>query len=181
MAERQRVLAAAAVLGSHFGFDLGTRIDSSRGRSSVTIGDHVTLLSTELRCHERGSIDIGHHVWMSLRGQIIASRRVSIGSYCILARDVYISDTNEHPLTAPLRRAQTVALLEHGIAPDRYVSDSAPVRIGDDVWIGERSMILKGVTLGDRCVVAGNAVVTKSFPADSLVAGNPATLIRRLG
>lgn len=55
---------------------------------------------------------------------------------------------------------------------------SAPVTIGDHVWIGERATILKGVTIGDGAVVACNAVVTKDVPPNCLVAGVPAKVIR---
>ena len=54
------------------------------------------------------------------------------------------------------------------------------VKIGNNVWIGERSMILKGVEIGDGAVVAGASVVTKSVPANTVVAGNPAKIIKKL-
>ena len=54
------------------------------------------------------------------------------------------------------------------------------VRIGDDVWIGGNCTILPGVTIGNRVVVAAGAVVTKDIPDDSLVAGVPAKVIRKL-
>ncbi len=57
----------------------------------------------------------------------------------------------------------------------------APVRIGNNCWLGKNAIILPGVVLGDRCVVAAGAVVTRSFPADSVVAGVPARAIENRG
>lgn len=65
-------------------------------------------------------------------------------------------------------------LLVDGVAR----SSSAPVVIGDGVWIGARATILKGVTIGDGAVVAAGAVVTRDVPAHSLVAGVPARVVR---
>jgi len=141
----------------------------------------VTLLDDELRCYRSGTIVIGDFVWMSLRGQIIAVGSVEIGSYCIFGRDVYISDTNEHPVDPEIRREQTRTSLLTGNPPDRYAAASAPVRIGDGVWIGERAIILKGVTVGPDSVVAAGAVVTKDVPARTVVAGNPARVVKVIG
>jgi acetyltransferase-like isoleucine patch superfamily enzyme len=54
-----------------------------------------------------------------------------------------------------------------------------PIVIEDDVWIGAKAIILKGVTLGKGCVVAAGSVVTKSAPAYSLIGGNPARIIKQ--
>jgi acetyltransferase-like isoleucine patch superfamily enzyme len=73
---------------------------------------------------------------------------------------------------------------DHRTLPNRWVTDGAMqvgrVVIGNGCWLGARSVILKNVTLGDRCVVAAGAVVTKSFPARSVIAGVPARLLRTL-
>lgn len=53
-----------------------------------------------------------------------------------------------------------------------------PVNIGNDVWIGNNVIILKGVCVGDRAIVGAGSIVTKDVPADSVVAGNPATFLR---
>ena len=55
-----------------------------------------------------------------------------------------------------------------------------PVRLGDNVWLGDRSTVLKGVTIGDNSIVAASSVVTKDVPANVIVAGNPAVIVREL-
>ena len=180
---RERATAASVrrhvVVGSDF--RVGPRTSVQAGaRGSVQIGHHVTLLDDEVRCYAGGTISIGNFVWMSLRGQIISATHVEIGDYCIFGRDVYISDTNEHPLDPALRREQTIAMLRDGIEPDRSAAASAPVIIGKDVWVGERAAILKGVSIGDGAIIAAMSVVTKDVPAGTVVAGNPARVVKRL-
>ena len=61
----------------------------------------------------------------------------------------------------------------------RSVMSKGPVIIGNDVWIGDKATILPGVTIGDGAVIAANAVVTKDVPAYSVVAGNPAKIVKQ--
>jgi len=63
--------------------------------------------------------------------------------------------------------------------PPRPKLKTAPVKIGDNVWIGMGAVILKGVTIGDNSVVAAGAIVTKSIPPNTIVAGNPALVVKK--
>jgi maltose O-acetyltransferase len=81
-----------------------------------------------------------------------------------------VFDMDGHPIDAAERRS--------GMPTPG--SGVAPVVIGDDVWIGSRAMILKGVAIGDRAIVAAGAVVSKDVPADVVVAGNPARIVKEL-
>jgi acetyltransferase-like isoleucine patch superfamily enzyme len=104
------------------------------------------------------TVAIGARTYLNERIRITCKRSVEIGEDCAIAWDVWITDTDYHSLD--------------GADP------IAPVSIGDHVWIGARSAILKGVDIGTDAVVAAGSVVTKDVPARALVAGNPARVIR---
>ena len=71
------------------------------------------------------------------------------------------------------------ATLDHGLAPeDRHTTYPAPIVLGRNVWVGSNSTILQGVTIGDNAVVAAGAVVTKDVPADAIVGGVPAKIMK---
>ena len=73
-----------------------------------------------------------------------------------------------------------LATLNHGISPDeRHDLFPAPIHIGKNVWIGANATVLPGVTIGDNTVIAAAAVVTKDVPANVVVAGVPAKVIRK--
>ena len=151
----------------------------SKDSSRLEIGIGTEFTESEIIIYD-GQVKIGDYCWFSLRNQIISNHSVIIGNYCIVARDVYISDTNEHPIDRHVRRKQTLDLLKMRKSPDRNESVGAPVIIGNDVWIGERAIILKGVNIGDGCVIAAGSVVTKSFPSNCVIGGNPAKLIKNI-
>lgn len=90
--------------------------------------------------------------------------QVTIGSRVRMAPNVVIMDTDGH------------VLFPKAEAPDELPTTS-PVVIEDDVWIGYGATILKGVTLGQGCVVGAGAIVTKSVPAKTVVVGNPSRVI----
>jgi acetyltransferase-like isoleucine patch superfamily enzyme len=93
-----------------------------------------------------------------------AASRVRIGDQVRISRDVMI---------------ETAGLDFETLAPP-YLHISSPINIERGVWIGARALILGGVTVGEYCVIAAGSVVTKTVPPFSLVAGVPATVVRRI-
>lgn len=108
-----------------------------------------------------GQISIGDRVFINCGTVVLSVLEVTIGDDVALANEVYIMDSNSH-----------------GVEGKPHVE--APVHIGDGTWVGARAMILPGVTIGKRVVVAAGAVVTRDVPDDVLVAGNPARVVRPL-
>jgi acetyltransferase-like isoleucine patch superfamily enzyme len=111
-------------------------------------------------------IRIGNNVGVS--GVTISSRlQVVIGDNVLLGSGVLITDNDAHPLQVDERHIPGATSL-------------APVFIEAGVFVGARSIILKGVTLGEGCVVGAGSVVSKNVPPYTIVAGNPAQIIRKL-
>lgn len=118
---------------------------------------------------ETSRIEIGQKCGMS--GAVICAKEsVVLGNNVQLGSGVFISDTDFHSMDYQVR----------GQEGDLEAAQSAPVRIEDDCFIGARAIILKGVTIGARSIVGAGAVVVKDIPSDSVVAGNPARVIKTL-
>jgi acetyltransferase-like isoleucine patch superfamily enzyme len=135
-------------------------------RGSIRIGRRVTLHSRPvgivLATFPGGSLEIGDRTVLNYGVDIAAVKLVRIGAGCMLGTHVSILDNDFHELTARER-----------------VPESRPVVIGDDVWIGNRAMILPGVTIGAGAVVGAGSVVMTDVPERSLALGNPARVIRK--
>lgn len=133
----------------------------------MRLGERVIIQSTtvrsELVTYRGGQLEIGDRTWIGYGCSVSAHEHVRIGKNCHIGPYTNILDNNYHDVK------------DHNVMPP-----SRPVMIGDDVWIGTRVIILPGVTIGDGAVIGAGAVVTKSVPARSVAAGNPARVIRTL-
>ncbi|HEY9160778.1 MAG TPA: acyltransferase [Desulfomonilia bacterium] len=142
------------------------------GSGRIVIGDNVRIgnrnawiLSPNL--YERPELIIGDNTTINYQVGISAECRVSIGRNCQIAGESVIFDNNSHSIYYTDNRKMTK-------------EDVAPVTIEDNVWVGMRSMILKGVTIGMGSVVAAGSVVTRDVPTMTLVGGNPAKEIKKI-
>lgn len=132
---------------------------------NITVGDDLLLWSIHRRTHlggqPPGRLEIGNRVFINSGAVILAFDRVTIGDDVAIASEVFISDSDNHPVAdRPMRQA--------------------PVTIGSGAWIATRAMVLAGVEIGSRAVVAAGSVVVEDVPPDTLVAGVPARPVRKL-
>lgn len=111
------------------------------------------------------NISVGENFYANFNAVLLDICPITIGDNCMLAPNVQLY-TAYHPLDPDKRNSG----YENG----------APITIGNNVWIGGNSVVLPGVTLGDNVVVGAGSVVTKSFPDNVVIAGNPARIIKQL-
>ena len=145
-------------LGRRLELQIGRRGEIRFGRF-VWIGD-----GTKIRCHE-GTVEIGDKTVLGQECTISAYQRVRIGEQCVIAdRAMFIDfDHGVVDVERPIR--------QQGI----YKRDTI---VGSNVWIGYGACILRGVRVGDNSIVGTNSVVTKDVPANAVVGGVPAKVIR---
>lgn len=147
--------------------------------ASVSFGENVTIVSnwkyngagagnaaTHLYVKDKGKLTIGNNSGIS-NSVICATTSVTIGANVNIGTGCAIYDSDFHSVCYEQRINNT------GVK-------SAPIVIQDGVWIGASSMILKGVTIGERSVVAAGSIVTKNIPSDELWGGVPAAFIKKL-
>ncbi len=145
-------------------------------KGNIKIGNNCLVYGT-LYSMDDGKITIGSNTCIFENSFIGSQENIVIGNCVIISNNVKIYDNNNHPTDPEVR---------HKMCMDGFVGDAwtwkhstiLPTIIEDDVWIGERSTILKGVTIGRGSIVASNSVVTKDVPPYSIVAGNPARIVK---
>lgn len=161
-----------------------------QGKGNITIGDDFIFTSGDCFnpiCRNiRGAmfapflesrIEIGDRVGIS-SACLWAKERITIGNDVNIGGDCLIMDNDAHPHNFMERRRAYAESVGKEMSCKRVLT--APVEIGDDVWIGARCQILKGVHIGARSIIAAGSVVTKDIPADCVAGGNPARVIKCL-
>ncbi|MCB0352890.1 MAG: acyltransferase [Bdellovibrionales bacterium] len=188
------------LLGIPEGVTLGQNIRIQRARSLqversgalLNVGDHSILYEHALvEVRGDGRVEIGRE---SILGdiRIVCRNSITIGSHFLSSWNVFLQDFDPHPLVGSERQKQ-VASMVRDFRPqfdspefdqcERYSFQfpSEPIVIGTNVWVGANVTILKGVTIGDNSIVATGAVVLRGeYPPNSVLAGNPARVVKTL-
>jgi len=136
------------------------------GHSFTAIGEAGARVEIGVwgRQEGQGHLEIGDCVLMSPGSRVSASDEITLGDGVMFARGAYVTDSDWHTIYDRTTRAE----------------EASPVHIGKNVWLGDHSTVLKGVTIGENSVVAARAVVTRDVPANVVVAGNPAGVVKEL-
>jgi acetyltransferase-like isoleucine patch superfamily enzyme len=160
----ERVGEGLQIIRPHEVEVIGPNIRLGRHVHINAAAGHPVKLCVWFEGERLGGIDIGDYALISPGGQIISSIGISIGAGTMLASGVYISDSDWHGTYDRTREA----------------GQAAPIVIEDNVWLGLRVIVGKGVRIGKNSIVGAGSVVTQDIPPNVIAAGNPATVRREL-
>lgn len=173
-----------AVLSDNFNLDL--RAPKS-GSTYLEIGAKSMVDSSFVFETETGHIKVGERVHIGGGTQLISKNSITIGDDVIIAWNCTIYDHNSHSIHWEERKNDVSLEWENAVKgqsvlqnKDWSVVKSAPITIGDKVWMGFGVTVLKGVTIGEGAVIGACSVVTKDVAPYTVVAGNPAQVVRTL-
>ena len=175
---KQKMFNEHAVCGKNLVISQGSYCTTPK-KEQFVIGDNCELASSRFYVLGEGKITIGNNTTVRYDSKISSVCGITIGNSVIISNNVRIYDHNSHP-TDPVMREKMCASGFHGDLWSPTIADKKPVVIEDNVWIGEHSTIMKGVRIGKGSIVASNAVVTKDVPPYTIVAGNPAKIVKKI-
>ncbi len=164
-------------------FDFRTEEESKR----IFIDEESMIGCNFIFESDSGVIKIGKRTFINAGTNIISINEIEIGDDVTIGWNIYIYDHDSHSLDYRFRKDDIERQREDFYANRNFIFSkdwstvkSAPVKICNKVWIGFNAIILKGVTIGEGAIVAAGAVVTKDVPAWTVVAGNPATIVKKI-
>lgn len=161
-------------------FLIGAMCKNTGESSNVVVESHCTV-GAIFMCQCGGHIKVGKDTYIGPGTYIQAKESITIGNSVIVANNVLLCDNNNHPTDPKLRLEMSACndFMNDELWTWKY-SESAPIVIEDNVWIGRDARILKGVTVGRGSIVAMGAIVTHDVPPYCVVAGNPAKIVKQL-
>lgn len=164
---------------------------AEKPNGKIEVGDDfIAYYNCRISAWGNGDIKIGQHCSFGSGTRIDCRESITIGNYVLISWDVLMADYDPHPVN-PEERANEMQHSQDLIWPSfskgarektGYKANflTRPIVIEDKVWIGERALILKGVKIGYGSLVAAGSVVTHDVPPYSIVAGNPAKVVKTL-
>jgi acetyltransferase-like isoleucine patch superfamily enzyme len=155
------------------------RIINLQKKDAVRIGAFTHIKGEIFTFGHGGTIQIGDYCYLGEGSRIWSAKRITIGHRVLISHNVSIFDSRTHPVSARHRHEQFKQIILSG-HPKSLALHERTVVIADDVWIGCMSIVLAGVTIGEGAIVGAGSVVTKDVPPWTIVAGNPARVIREI-
>jgi len=154
-------------------------VNNLKQKNKIQIGEYCHIKGELLLFGHGGQIELGDYCYVGMNTYIWSAKKIKLGNRVLISHNCNIFDNDTHPLDPEKRHKQFVELISHG-HPEKLDLQEKEVVIEDDALISANSIILKGVRIGKGAVVGAGSVVTKDVPAFTIVAGNPARIIKTL-
>ena len=154
--------------GARFGADCDIRpgLLIGMGEAASVVFGSKCVLDRDLTIECTGTLQVGSRTIFGHHCTLAARESVVIGDDCLIAEMVSIRDHNHRFDQLP-----DIPIREQGF-------ECRPVRIGNNVWLGGKVTVVRGITIGDNAVIGANSVVTRDIPANAVAAGAPARVLR---
>jgi len=164
--------------GQRYNIMPGARVLFEYGSSygDIEVGEYVTIYGI-LFSQSHGKIHMGNYTRLGVNSSIRSVENVFIGDYTAIANDVVITDNDNHPIDPIFRRKMKEDTLG-GEMRAWYNSAHKEIIIGENVWVGEKSRIQKGVHIGNNSIIAAGSIVTHDIPENCIAAGIPAKVVK---
>jgi acetyltransferase-like isoleucine patch superfamily enzyme len=172
---RQTMVARQAQIGVNT--IMNGRLDKRTPKGSVLIGDDCMISAQLVTETDLSSIAIANNVFIGGGTTLDCVVSISIESDVLISYDCLITDSDNHSISYSIRKKDLMDWRSGG-KHDWATTKSNPVIIKKGAWIGAKSIILKGVTIGEGAVIGAGSVVTKDVPPYTINGGNPARVIR---
>jgi acetyltransferase-like isoleucine patch superfamily enzyme len=160
-------------------YDTARIVNNLQEPNAIEVGAFTHIKGELLTFGHGGKIRIGEFCFLGEQSRIWSAKNISIGNRVLISHNVNIFDNATHPISANARHEQFKQIITVGQPKIINLSES-PIIICDDVLIGCMSIILSGVTIGEGAIIGAGSVITKNVSAWTIVAGNPARVIREI-
>ena len=137
-----------------------------QGKGKISCKGRI-IVNDDVMIQTKGKLIIGEQFGINSYSRIVAHEKIEIGNNVTIGQMVSILDHDHH-----------YEMKNQNLQLDGY--DTAPVKIGNNVWIGDKATILKGVTIGNNVVVGANTLVNKDIPDNSVAGGVPVRVLKKL-
>lgn len=149
-------------------------------KNKINIGQNSHIQGELLIFSNGGEIIIGSNVYIGEGSRIRSAENIIIGNNVLISHNCNIIDTDSHEINYLERAEGFKKLIKNGHSKEKGNINTKAIHIEDYVWISYNVSILKGIKIGKGSIVAAGSVVTKNVPPFTLVAGNPAKIIKQL-
>lgn len=162
-------------------FTMTAKVENiSKNRDNIIIGENTIIEGKLLVFKYGGKIKIGENVYVGLGSNIWSGELIEIGNNVLISHNVNIIDTNSHEIDYEERLTSYSKQIKFGHPISKGNVETGKIIIGDNVWISFNSVILKNIKIGKGAIIAAGSVVTKDVAPFTLVAGNPARIIKTI-
>jgi acetyltransferase-like isoleucine patch superfamily enzyme len=159
---------------------LSCRIERRKKGGMIRVGKECVISGVLITEREKSVISIGNNVFVGGNTIIDCVEQINIEDDVLISYGCLLADSDNHSICYQTRK-NDLADWRNGGGHDWSTTITRPIHLGKGAWLGARVMILKGVTVGEGAVVGAGSVVSRDVPPFTIVAGNPARIVRELG